>query len=66
MGYGVTGLVPARIESSASIIDKMSKTQVNLKLVPEVDGSLAIAQLVGYNLTDIQVNRVWRARRVSA
>ena len=29
-----------------SIVDKMSKTQVNLKLIPDVDGSLAIAQLV--------------------
>lgn len=45
--------------SSASIIDKMSMTQVNLKLIPEVDGSLAIAQLVGYNLTDIQVKGGW-------
>lgn len=45
--------------SSSSIIDKMSKTQVNLKLIPEVDGSLAIAQLVGYNLTDIQVKGGW-------
>ena len=32
--------------SSASIIEKMSKTQVNLKLIPHVDGCLAIAQLV--------------------
>ena len=29
-----------------SIVDKMSKTKVNLKLIPDVDGSLAIAQLV--------------------
>jgi acetoacetate decarboxylase len=45
--------------SSASIIEKMSKTQVNLKLIPDVDGSLALAQLVGYNLVDIQVHGVW-------
>ena len=45
--------------SSASIISKMSKTQVNLKLIPDVDGTPAIAQLVGYNLTDIQVKGGW-------
>ena len=45
--------------SSASIIAKMSKTQVNLKLIPDVDGKLAIAQLVAYNLTDISVKGAW-------
>jgi acetoacetate decarboxylase len=45
--------------SSTSIVEKMSKTQVNLKLIPDVDGSLAIAQLVGYNLADIQVQGAW-------
>lgn len=45
--------------SSASIIEKMGKTQVNLKLIPEVDGTLAIAQLVAYNLVDIQVHGAW-------
>ena len=28
-------------------------------LYPDVDGSLAIAQLVGYNLSDIQVQGAW-------
>jgi acetoacetate decarboxylase len=45
--------------SPASIVEKMSKTQVNLKLIPDVDGTLAIAQLVGYELTDIQVKGAW-------
>jgi acetoacetate decarboxylase len=45
--------------SPEALIDKMSTTQVNLKLIPEVDGSLAIAQLVGYNLNDIQVKGGW-------
>lgn len=45
--------------SSESIVHKMSQTQVNLKLIPHVDGSLAIAQLVRYNLTDIQVKGAW-------
>ena len=38
---------------------KMGKTQVNFKLIPDVDGTPAIAQLVGYNLTDITVNGAW-------
>ena len=45
--------------SSASLIAKMSKTQVNLKLIPNIDGEPAIAQLVGYNLVDIQVKGGW-------
>lgn len=45
--------------SSDSIVGKMGKTQVNLKLIPDVDGAPAIAQLVGYNLTDIQVKGAW-------
>ena len=45
--------------SSDSLIEKMSKTQVNLKIIPGVDGNPAIAQLVAYNLTDIQVKGGW-------
>jgi acetoacetate decarboxylase len=45
--------------STASIVSKMGKTQVNLKLLPHVDGTPAIAQLVGYNLVDIQVKGAW-------
>lgn len=45
--------------SSEAILHKMEKTQVNLKLIPHVDGQLAIAQLVAYNLTDMQVQGAW-------
>ncbi len=48
--------------SSASLTAKLSKTQVNFKLIPDIDGSPAIAQLVGYNLTDIQVKGGWSGR----
>ena len=41
------------------LVKKMSKTQVNLKLIPHVDGALAIAQLVAYNLEDITVKGAW-------
>jgi acetoacetate decarboxylase len=45
--------------STESIVEKMSTTQVNLKIIPDIDGSQAICQLVGYNLTDIQVKGAW-------
>jgi acetoacetate decarboxylase len=37
----------------------LSKTQINLKLIPGVDGHLEICQLVAYNLTDIVVKGSW-------
>lgn len=37
----------------------LSKTQVNLKLIPGVDGEPEICQLVSYNLTEITVKGSW-------
>ena len=37
----------------------LEKTQGNLKLIPDVDGTPKIAQLVAYNLTDITVKGMW-------
>lgn len=45
--------------SAESLLASMGKTQVNLKLIPHVDGTPAIAQLVAYNLCDIQVKGAW-------
>jgi acetoacetate decarboxylase len=42
-----------------AIVTKLSKTQTNLKLIPHVDGTPAIAQLVAYNMTDIDVKGAW-------
>ena len=39
---------------------KLSKTSVNLKLLPCVSGKPLAAQLVAYNLTDITVKGFWR------
>jgi acetoacetate decarboxylase len=39
--------------------EAMGKLQVNLKLIPHVDGTPAIAQLVGYHLTEITVKGAW-------
>jgi acetoacetate decarboxylase len=37
----------------------LSKTQINLKMIPGVDGRLEICQLVAINLTDIVVKGSW-------
>lgn len=39
--------------------EMMALTQVNLKLIPDVDGKPKIAQLVAYNLEDITVKGYW-------
>ena len=56
--YDLAGEVvcTSRVET---LTEKMGKTQVNLKLIPDVDGTLAIAQLVAYNLRDIDVKGAW-------
>ena len=48
-----------KTKGASAIEKKMGMTQVNLKLIPGVDGSLAIAQLVAYNLTEITVKGAW-------
>ncbi len=37
----------------------MGKLNVNLKFIPDVDGSPKIAQLVGYHLADIALKGAW-------
>lgn len=44
----------------AEMVKKISKTQTNLKLIPGVDGSLEIAQLIAYNIIDIEVKGAWK------
>lgn len=58
MGYKHEDLIGVD-HHTAKIVAKMSKTQVNLKLIPHVDGTPAIAQLVAYELADIQVHGAW-------
>ncbi len=49
--------------SLADRLDQVAKAigglNVNLKLIPDVDGSPKIAQLVGYNLTNVHVHGAW-------
>jgi len=64
MGYKHENLINNTHASHAHNVEEMmkkvTKTQVNLKLIPDVDGSLAIAQLVGYNLTDVKIKGAWK------
>jgi acetoacetate decarboxylase len=55
MTYKYTSLADRLDEVAAGI----GKLQVNLKLIPDVDGTPKIAQLVGYNLTDVTVHGAW-------
>ncbi len=45
--------------SSDAMIAKLKKTAVNFKLIPDIEGHPAIAQLVAYNLTDIRLKGAW-------
>jgi len=64
MGYKHENLIKNHIDTASHNIKEMEKkismTQTNLKLIPHVDGSLAIAQLVAYNLTDIKIKGAWK------
>jgi len=47
-------------ENAADRAAKLAKTQVNLKLIPDVDGSPKVAQLVAYNMENITVKGAWK------
>ncbi len=55
MGYKHENL----IQDPAKRNEALKKTQVNLKLLPCVTGKPLVAQLVAYNLTDIDVKGHW-------
>src|ERR1041384_7736584 len=55
MGYKHESMAGNGVRTTAIL----SKTQINLKLIPGVDGHPEICQLVAYNLTDIAVKGSW-------
>ena len=55
MGYKHASMAGNGVRTTAML----TKTQVNLKIIPGVDGQPAICQLVAYNLTDITVKGSW-------
>jgi acetoacetate decarboxylase len=59
MGYKHENLIHKTGNTSEEIIKGLSKMQVNLKLIPNVDGSMEIAQLVGYQMQDITLKGAW-------
>jgi acetoacetate decarboxylase len=44
---------------SAVAAAMLGKRQVTLKLLPDVDGKPKVAQLVGFNMTDIELKSAW-------
>lgn len=56
MGYKHEKMMSGNGERTAAML---GKTQVNLKLIPGVDGEPGICQLVAYNLTEITVKGSW-------
>ncbi|HTT08463.1 MAG TPA: acetoacetate decarboxylase [Gammaproteobacteria bacterium] len=56
MGYKHENLLDGHEQALA---EKMGKTQINLKIIPDVDGKPAIAQLIAYNLSDVQIKGGW-------
>jgi acetoacetate decarboxylase len=57
MGYKHEGALAQQDAAAATAL--LAGTQVNLKIVPGVDGEPAICQLVAYNLADIRVKGFW-------
>ncbi len=55
MGYKYQSLA----QDHDQTLKGMVKLNVNLKLIPDVDGLPKIAQLVGYHLTDIRLKGAW-------
>jgi acetoacetate decarboxylase len=57
------GTMAYKFESYAACLKEraqhLQKTQVNLKLIPDVTGAPAIAQLVAYNLADVALKGAW-------
>lgn len=46
-------------EDVTAAAQKLSRTTCNLRLIPDVNGGLASAQLVGFNLSDVEVKEAW-------
>ena len=46
----------------SAVEELLKRTQITLKLIPDIDGSAAIAQLVGITFADIVVKGAWIGR----
>lgn len=52
-------LATGQAKPADHLVAKLAKTQVTLKIIPHVDGSLAIAQLAAFELCDITIKGGW-------
>ena len=60
VAMGTMPFKPRSLEDQLDSVAKgIAKLNVNLKLLPDVTGAPKVAQLVGYNLTDIHVHGAW-------
>ncbi|MEJ0063888.1 MAG: acetoacetate decarboxylase [Alphaproteobacteria bacterium] len=60
VAIGTMGYKHVSLESHLPDVKKgLEKLNVNLKLIPDVDGKPKIAQLVGYNLENVVVHGAW-------
>jgi acetoacetate decarboxylase len=63
MSYKTENLIASPIHAEMrnpdKIIEKLTKTQINLKFIPGVDGNPEIAQLVAYNMCDAEIKGAW-------
>jgi acetoacetate decarboxylase len=59
VALGTMAYKHSTLTDSEDVLSRLSKAQVNLKIVPHVDGKPLIAQLVSYNLTDITLKGAW-------
>ncbi len=60
VAMGTMPYKPISLEHKLDEVKKgLGKLNVNLKLLPDVDGTPKVAQLVGYNLEDIHVHGAW-------
>ncbi len=60
MGYKFENKADEESEMKAAYA-LLTKTQINLKLIPSADGKIQIAELVAYNMVDVTVKGCWTA-----
>lgn len=59
MTYKHRSLLESGGAEADAIAARLAHTRVNLKLIPHVDGTPAICQLVAYNMTQVAVKGAW-------
>jgi acetoacetate decarboxylase len=58
MAYNHQNMIGSEKDRQA-ILEKFSKTQVNLKIIPSVDGGHDVLQLISYEVTNVNLKSAW-------